>query len=110
MMDDNDDAMSGATIACALTTSELRAREQQLQREVFGGLRAIGELADGYVLDFPGDGAWLATLAEFIRFERECCPFFTFALHCAPEHGPLRLTISGPDGAKEVVAALLGER
>ena len=71
-----------------------------MQREVFGGLLAVDELADGYALHFPGDAAWLATLAEFIRFE----------LHCAPEDGSLRLSVRGPDGAKALVAALLGAR
>ncbi len=108
----NDDSAGQRMVACALTTPELRAREQALQREVFAGLLAVRELADGYTLQFPGDAAWLDTLAEFIRFERECCPFFTFDLHlhCAPEHGPLWLSVRGPDGAKAFVAALLGDR
>jgi hypothetical protein len=42
------------------------------------------------------------------RFERECCLFFTFALHCEPQHGPLWLHLRGPAGAKEFVATLLG--
>jgi len=29
---------------------------------------------------------------------------------CAPEHGPFRLSVRGPDGAKAFVAALLGDR
>ena len=95
-------------IACALTTPELRAREQVLRREVFTGLRESRELPDGYALRFPGDPDWLATLAEFIRFERECCPFFAFELHCEPQGGPLWLSLRGPEGVKGFVTALLG--
>jgi hypothetical protein len=94
-------------IACSLTTPELRAREQVVQREVVAVVQETRDLADGYALRFPGDAAWLNTLAEFIRFERECCPFFTFELHCEPQHGPLWLHLRGPEGVKKFVATLL---
>lgn len=104
----HDDA-TDMPIACALTTPELRARERVLQREIVTGIQETRELPDGYALRFPGEAAWLDTLAEFIRFERECCPFLTFALHCEPQHGPLWLHLRGPEGAKEFLMALLGE-
>ena len=94
-------------IACALTTPELRAREQFLQREVISGVRETRELPDGYALRFPGEAEWLATLAEFIRFERACCPFLRFELHAEQQDGPLWLRLRGPAGTKEFVAALL---
>ena len=106
-MTDEVIALAEPPIACSLTTPELRAREQVIQREVVGGVRETRELADGYALRFPGDPAWLDTLAEFIRFERECCPFFTFELRCEPQCGPLWLQLRGPEGVKEFVATLL---
>ncbi len=106
-MTDEDTALADLPIACSLTTPELRAREQVVQREVVGGVQETRELADGYALRFPGDPAWLDTLTEFIRFERECCPFFTFELRCEPQHGPLWLQLRGPEGVKEFVATLL---
>ena len=105
---DATEADTTVPIACALTTPELRAREQFLRREVVSGVREVRELPDGYELRFPGDAAWLATLAEFIRFERECCPFFAFALRCEPQSGPLWLALRGPEGVKGFVAGLLG--
>lgn len=104
-----DDRAAEIPIACSLTTPELRAREQAIQREVLGGLAEVRELPDGYALRFPGDAAWLATLAEFIRFERECCPFFTFELRCEPRQGPLWLQLRGPEGVKGFVGGLLGD-
>jgi hypothetical protein len=102
-----DPTSTDIPIACSLTTPKLRAREQIVQREFVAGVQETRELADGYALRFPGDALWLATLAELIRFERECCPFFTFELHCEPQHGPLWLHMRGPEGAKEFVATLL---
>ena len=106
-MTDGTTPPTAMPIACRLTTPELRAREQVVQREVVAGVQETRELADGYALRFPGDAAWLDTLAEFIRFERECCPFFTFELRCEPQHGPLWLHLRGPEGVKEFVATLL---
>lgn len=106
-MDRTEQTTGEAPIACSLTDAEQRERQQALQREVFGGVREARELADGYALRFPGDGAWLATLADFIRFERDCCPFFLFELRCEPQHGPLWLHLRGPEGVKEIVAAIL---
>ncbi len=63
--------------------------------------------ADGYALRFPGEARWLATLAEFIRFERACCPFLRFELHAEQQDGPLWLRLRGPVGVKEFLAALL---
>lgn len=94
-------------IACSLTAAEGRQREQMLQREVFSGIQEIRELPDGYALRYPGDAAWLDTLSDFIRFERECCPFFTFELRCEPERGPLWLRLRGPEGVKGFVAGML---
>lgn len=101
-------APQGAPITCSLTAPERQAREQVLQREVFSGIQEVRELPDGYALRYPGDAAWVDTLAGFIRFERECCPFFTFELRCAPERGPLWLWLRGPEGVKAFVAAMLG--
>jgi len=39
--------------------------------------------------------------------ERDCCPFFTFELAFAPDHGPVWLRLRGPEGAKAVVEAML---
>jgi hypothetical protein len=102
-----NEATADAPVACRLTDAEQRARQQVLQREVFGGVEERRELADGYALRFPGDAAWLETLAAFIRFERDCCPFFTFELRCEPQSGPLWLHLRGPEGTKAFVAGLL---
>ena len=59
------------------------------------------ELADGYALRYPSEAHWLDTLTEFIRFERDYCPFFRFEFHAEPQHGPLWLQLHGQEGVKE---------
>ena len=101
------EVMPGLPIVCRLLAPELRAREQVVQQEVSGAAEEVRELPDGYALRFPGEGGWLATLAEFIRFERACCPFLRFELHAEQQDGPLWLRLRGPAGTKEFLAGLL---
>ena len=101
------DIMEGLPIVCRLLPPARRAREQVLQQEVLGDVQETRELADGYALRFPGEARWLATLAEFIGFERECCPFLRFELHAEQRDGPLWLRLRGPAGTKAFLAALL---
>lgn len=102
------DIIQGLPIVCRLLEPELRAREQAIQEEVAAAVEEIRELPDGYALRFPGDADRLATLAEFIRFERECCPFLRLELHAEQQNGPLWLRLRGPAGTKEFLAPLLG--
>ena len=67
----------------------------------------VRELADGYALRYPSEAHWLDTLTEFIRFERDYCPFFRFEFHAEPQHGPLWLQLHGQEGVKEFVEAVL---
>ncbi len=94
-------------VACSLSAPEWRARQAALQATVFGEARQARELADGYALQFAGDAAQTARLLDFITFERECCPFFTFELLFEPDRGPVWLRLRGPEGTKAFVGELL---
>lgn len=100
--------IEGLPIVCRLLAPALRAREAAVQREVVGAVEETLELADGYALRFPGAAGRLAALAEFIRFERACCPFLRVELHAEQREGPLWLRLRGPAGAKAFIADLLG--
>ncbi len=99
--------MEPMPLACLLPGPELAARREQVIQVLFGTVREARELPDGYALAFPGEAEWLTKLAEFIAFERACCPFFTFELKCEPQYGPLWLTVRGPEGTKEMFRAEL---
>jgi hypothetical protein len=98
-------------IACDLTvfTEEQREQHITLAGEIFAAVDKVGELADGYTFRLPGDSAMVFKLAEFIRDERLCCPFWTFGVTLEPPGGAIWLQLTGPDGAKQaVVAELVG--
>ena len=50
----------------------------------------------------------LTVLAEWVRLERRCCPFFNFNIEVEGDEGPTWLTLSGPSGVKEFIRLEIG--
>ena len=61
-------------VACCLSTAEFREREATLLAHFRSAVNETDELPDGYAFRLPGDGKWIAVVAELIVAERECCP------------------------------------
>jgi hypothetical protein len=100
-------ATENLPIACSLSGPALAARRQDVIDPLLRAVQQARELPDGYGLAFPGEAEWLSRLSAFVAFERECCPFVTFELVCAPNRGPIWLHLRGPEGVKAWVAAEL---
>ena len=94
-------------IACSLPQAEQAERGELIAGEIFAGADQVDELPDGYAFRFAATEDRIAGLLRFIAAERRCCPFFTFELAFAPDHGPVWLRLRGPEGAKAVVEAML---
>jgi hypothetical protein len=90
------------TIACTLTSAELRARRAHLATLAERSLRS----RDGHRLVFEPTAE--AALRELVALEAECCPFLTLDLQRA--EGELVLTITGPDEAAPIIAELFATR
>ncbi|MBI1813729.1 MAG: hypothetical protein HYR72_01990 [Deltaproteobacteria bacterium] len=92
-------------IACDLNafTGDERVCYEALATAVRSGVREVRELADGFALRLDSSASQAA--AEFVLFERRCCPFFRIALEWEPAAGPLWLRLTGGEGVKEFVAA-----
>ena len=98
-------AAGGERFACnmsALTKSE-RAAYAKLTRTLVAAVQEKSELRNGYSFRMPP--AMLTTAAEWVAFERKCCPFFTFGLELARDEGPLWLRITGSEGVKAFIRA-----
>jgi len=101
-------AEAGDTFACnmmALTKSE-RAHYGKLARRLMDAVEERRELKNGYGFRLPA--TMLMDTAEWVSFERRCCPFFTFALKVTREGGPLWLEVTGSQGVKEFIRAEFG--
>jgi hypothetical protein len=89
----------------ALSEAE-RVRSAALRRELTTATREKKELAQGYAFRLPNDGALFERAAEWLVLERRCCPFLSFELSWQADDGASPwLSITGPDGTKEFLAA-----
>ncbi len=88
------------------------------QRERYLGLRRLlgedfveaRELDTGYAFRHSSGADVLVALAEYVSLERLCCPFFDFAIEVGRGGGGVWLRMTGPEGAKGVLEAAMGER
>lgn len=94
--------------ACNLQAIPATDRERHVREAplLFQRMQEQQNLPDGLAFRFTADD-YLA-VADYIAYDRLCCPFFTFALEVTPNQGPVWLRITGPDGVKaELVASLV---
>jgi hypothetical protein len=88
-----------------LSRSE-RDRLMELTGELFGGVREVRELSDGYEFRYPdASGELIAELAEWISLDRKCCSFLKHGIFTEPHRDHAWLHLTGPVGAKESIAA-----
>lgn len=98
--------MNNLPIVCTLTPETVATRKAQLLPGLFRRAETTEPTPDGYRLRFAPSGEMLQTLVAAIDAERQCCRFLRFDLTVEPDAGPLVLTLSGPPGAREFLAAL----
>lgn len=93
-----------SAFACDLTAISVdqRGRYRELTERVARAARDIRESADGFTSRIDESEIRLVEVAEWIAFERRCCPFLTFML--TVDEGCV-LTVAGPAGAKEFIRA-----
>ena len=92
-------------IACqrleGLFSPEIKKRPAEIWTKIEGVIQRIDELEAGYAFIFPMEDALFQYLAEFITYERLCCPFFHFALEMEPGAEHVRLRLTGGEGVKD---------
>ncbi len=104
---DGSTALGTLPITCRLDDADRASRLESLQADLFAGAEEWQELESGYVVRFPGAGDWGAKIADFVKTERYCCSFFRFELTFEPNLGPIWLRLTGPDGVKEFIEAMM---
>ena len=109
-MTKSKDGKKESPFACNIfgLTAEQRQRHAQLAKQLKSSKQEIRELADGYELRFNVETATIQELAEFMTYERLCCPFFDLELILEREDGPARLRLRGREGVKEFIRTEFG--
>lgn len=82
-----------------------RERERIVLANIKASVLATDEIPSGFIFRFSSEDGSFAALNEFIVLERRCCPFLDFKLTVPRGNGEILLELSGPDGAKEFIAA-----
>ncbi len=85
---------------------EQRARYSFLTKQLFATKQEVKELPDGYAVRFPANPQAIKDVAEFVTYERLCCPFLNFEM--AVEGENLSLRLKGEEGVKEFLKSELG--
>ena len=98
--------MASLPIVCTLTPETVATRKAQLLPGLFRRAETVEPTPNGYQLRFTASGNILHAVVAAIDAERHCCRFLRFDLTVEPDAGPLLLTLSGPSGTREFVAAL----
>jgi hypothetical protein len=107
----NVQADSGsANFVCNLgvMNPEERARYLVLSRMLMGATEERRELHEGYGFKLAAEKISLPEIAEWMAFERRCCPFFNLQIEAQPNAGPIWLRMTGAEGIKEFIRAEIG--
>lgn len=90
-------------VACRLTTPELAARLAELRSGLLAQVTSVSRLTDGIRLALSATDDLVEDSLEFIRFERQCCPFLGFAISLQPDAALFSLDITGPAEAQTFI-------
>lgn len=99
--------MPDLPIVCTLTPDALRARRGGLLAELLRRSTGRELLPEGLRFRFASSAHSLASIARVVEAERHCCRFLRFTITVEPDEGPLPLDLTGLQGTREFVAALI---
>jgi hypothetical protein len=99
--------MADLPIVCSLTPEALDARRQGFLSRLLQQSSHRELLPDGLRLRFAPSRETLSTITEAVEAERHCCRFLRFIITVEPDGGQITLDLTGSQGTREFVAALL---
>lgn len=94
-------------LVCTLGSEEKIARRAEIRSLLTKAATQAEETKSGYTITFGSKYA--GDVLEFIELERECCTFFNFNLEFPSKKGPIKLSITGPPGAKDFLKGMIEE-
>jgi hypothetical protein len=84
-------------------TREERDRYEVLRAKLEAAVVSVEELENGYRIRLNGALASTDEIAEWVEFEKKCCPFFRLEMTGSGEAPELQVT--GRDGVKAFIRA-----
>jgi hypothetical protein len=99
--------MAELPIVCTLTPEALRTRRAGLLMDLLRRAERRDDLSNGLRFEFAPSGETIALIARAVEAERHCCRFLRFGITVEPNGGPVFLELTGPEGTREFVSALI---
>jgi hypothetical protein len=101
------DTVLESVMVCALDalTPEQKIKTCVLLDELQEKRLEIKEFPDGYAFRYKLTGETFSNVAEFVGYERLCCPLFDFKVTVERDGGSFWLLLCGREGVKEFIAA-----
>ena len=103
----NDSTQTGddrPPVACTITRERAEERTDWMQAELLPAYASYDEREDGVTVRFKGATDTLRHVARFVAEEKECCAFADYRIDVSPPYEETRLTITGPEGTREMFA------
>ena len=96
-------------VSCDLSalSETQRRRHSELTSFMLNEQRSTEELEDGYRIEFPNNAHDFSMISEWVVLERLCCPFLSISLETGQDSNPIRVTIIGPSGTKQLLKAVI---
>ena len=92
-------------VVCTLTPETIATRKANLLSDLVQRAQVREETADGIRFSFRSDV--FSAIATTVDAERQCCRFLRFEIVVEPDGGAVRLSLNGPPGTREFLAALI---
>lgn len=89
-------------VECTLNEVEAEQRAEWVEGEFLPHLEEVEELEDGFVQVFPNTDEALEAVVTAVLLESRCCSDESFTLEVPADEAEIRLTITGPEGTKEL--------
>lgn len=106
-MSQND---SERVVACTLTEEEEKERSEEVQALLISHYSGYEERDNGLDIRFAGTNESLQAVARFTANELQCCSFAEYDITVSPPYDETVLTVTGPDGTREMFREGLVER
>lgn len=97
------------SVACDLSVLDDPDRHAAHFDALFDECEEVREVPGGLAVRFPGEMSYVERILDFVRRERQCCPFLTFGVAVQPERRGTWLYMGGDERVEEYLSEAFEE-
>jgi len=97
-------------VTCTLTEEQEAERTVEVRSLLVSHYSGYDDRADGLDIRFEGTDESLRAVAQFIADELQCCSFAEYDITVSPPYEQTVLTVTGPEGTRQLFREGLVER